>query len=139
MGMRPEREIEEGRAGAGGLRGRPRHTPSLLKGPQAPRPETITKKAAFLAAYRELGVVRYAAKPAGIARELHTDGAERTRHSLSSSPKHMIEHPVERLTVQVIEVEDQPPKIISDLSTPYTPTLRVRGGQRASVLPRKSQ
>jgi hypothetical protein len=47
----------------------PSHSLSRKKGPRAARPETIAKKAAFLAAYRQMGVVSYAAKVAGIARE----------------------------------------------------------------------
>jgi hypothetical protein len=45
------------------------HSASPKKAPQTPRPETVAKKAAFLAAYREMGVVSYAARTARIARE----------------------------------------------------------------------
>lgn len=70
MGMRHKYEIEEFDKTARAL---PEmtlsHSTSPKKGPQAPRPETVAKKAAFLAAYREMGVVPYAARVAGIARE----------------------------------------------------------------------
>lgn len=45
------------------------HSASPKKGPRGFRPETVAKKAAFVAAFRELGVVSYAARVAGIARE----------------------------------------------------------------------